>query len=216
MSISQLYTFIGNLTYAAQAVVAFWGTFCVIVVWRRVAQKRFKTEAEQTLFLDDVSRSLSKGDFEGAASQCDGDVRAVPQLALLALLNRKLGFAKVRQLMQDRFQRDIMADLEHRLTWVHTVIKTAPMLGLFGTVLGMMGAFGKLAAAEKVNPTELASDISLALITTAIGLTTAIPLMVCVASINIRIRQMEELVTAGLNYFLDAFRAALDGAARRK
>ena len=216
MSISQLYTFIGNLTYAAQAVVAFWGTFCVIVVWRRVAQKRFKTEADQNSFLETLTRSMSKGDFESAASQCDGDARAVPQLALLAILNRKLGFAKVRHLMQDRFQRDLMGDLEHRLTWVHTVIKTAPMLGLFGTVLGMMGAFGKLAAAEKVNPTELASDISLALITTAIGLTTAIPLMVCVASINIRIRQMEELVTAGLNHFLEAFQAALDLAAKRK
>ena len=149
MSISQLYTFIGNLTYAAQAVVAFWGTFCVIVVWRRVAQKRFKTEADQNSFLETLTRSMSKGDFESAASQCDGDARAVPQLALLAILNRKLGFAKVRHLMQDRFQRDLMGDLEHRLTWVHTVIKTAPMLGLFGTVLGMMGAFGKLAAAER-------------------------------------------------------------------
>jgi biopolymer transport protein ExbB/TolQ len=216
MSISQLYTFIGNLTYAAQAIVAFWGTFCVIVVWRRIREKRFKSEDAQNAFLGEVGRSLSKGDFDAAASQCDGDPRAVPQLSLVAILNRNLGFAKVRQLLQDRFQRDIMTDLDHRLTWVHTVIKTAPMLGLFGTVLGMMGAFGKLAAAERVNPTELASDISLALITTAIGLTTAIPLMVCVASINIRIRQMEELVAAGLNQFLEMFQAALNINARRK
>ena len=109
-----------------------------------------------------------------------------------------------------------MDDLDHRMTWVHTVIKTAPMLGLFGTVLGMMGAFGKLAAAERVNPTDLASDISLALITTAIGLTTAIPLMVFVASINIRIRQMEELVAAGLNHFLEGFQAVLDMARQAK
>lgn len=216
MSIAQLYSFIGYLTYGAQAVVAFWGTFCVIIVWRRVAQKRFPTEADQNFFLDSVTGSLSKGNFESAARQCEEDARAVPQLALLALLNRALGFVKVKHLLQDRFQRDVMGDLEHRLTWVHTVIKTAPMLGLFGTVLGMMGAFGKLAAAEKVNPTELASDISLALITTAIGLSTAIPLMVCVASINIRIRQMEELVTAGLNVFLDAFHAALDLADKRR
>jgi biopolymer transport protein ExbB/TolQ len=216
MSISELYTFIGNLTYGAQAVVAFWGTFCVIVVWRRVGQKRFKTEEAQNAFLSEVTQSLAKGDFEGAAARCDGDVRAVPQLALVAILNRQLGFAKVQQLLQDRFQRDIMNDLEQHMTWVHTVIKTAPMLGLFGTVLGMMGAFGKLATAERVNPTDLASDISLALITTAIGLTTAIPMMVCVAGINIRIRRMEELVAAGLNQFLEVFQVAVSSAAKRK
>jgi biopolymer transport protein ExbB len=216
MSMSELYTFVGNLTYGAQAIVAFWGTFCVIVIWRRVAQKRFKTEEAQTAFLDDLTRSLAKGDFEGASAQCNGDPRAVPQLALLAILNRQIGFAKVRQLLQDRFERDIMNDLDRRLTWVHTVIKVAPMLGLYGTVLGMMGAFGQLATAERVNPTDLASNISLALITTAIGLTTAMPLMVCVASINIRIRHMEELVAAGLNQFLEAFQTALNPQAKRR
>ena len=216
MEMSELYTFVGNATYAAQAATAFWGTFCVIVVWRIVRQKRFKTEDEQNAFLDEVTKSLARGDFEAAAGRCQGDIRAVPQLALIAILNRQLGFAKVRQLLQDRFQRDVMNDMDRRLTWVHTVIKTAPMLGLYGTVLGMMGAFGKLASAERVNPAALASDISLALITTAIGLTTAIPLMLAVASINIRIRQMEELVAAGVNHFLEGFHAALDMLAKRR
>ncbi len=52
-----------------------------------------------------------------------------------------------------------MGDLDVRIAWVVTVIKTAPMLGLFGTVVGMMGAFGKLAGSKNVNPTDLAGDI---------------------------------------------------------
>jgi biopolymer transport protein ExbB len=129
------------------------------------------------------------------------------QLAWVAISNRKYGFDKVRFLVMDRFQRDILADLQHRLSWVNTVIKSAPMVGLFGTVIGMMGAFAKLASQDNVKPAELASDISVALVTTASGLAIAIPLVLCVTMINVRIRKMEDLVSSGLTQFLESFRA---------
>jgi len=185
------------------------------MVWKRVSQKRFRSEEEQNTFLDELSHPLSKGDFDGAAGMCEGDSRAVAQLAMLGILNRQIGFVKARQLIQDRFQRDVLGDLENRLTWVHTVIKSAPMVGLFGTVIGMMGAFDKLASAESVDPASLSENISLALITTASGLAIAIPLLIAVASINNRIRLMEELAAAGLNHFLDTFHAALNLSGRR-
>jgi biopolymer transport protein ExbB/TolQ len=207
---------VGIIIYVALGGIALWGAFCCVMVWKRVAQKRFKSEDDQNAFLDDLAQPLGKGDFEGAAELCEGDDRAVSQLILLALLNRQMGFAKVRALIQDRFQRDVLNDLENRLTWVHTVIKSAPMVGLFGTVVGMMGAFNKLAVpGETVEPAVLAESISLALITTASGLAIAIPLILTVASINIRIRQMEELAAAGLTRFLETFHAALDLARRR-
>lgn len=198
--------------YAALAVVALWGAFCVIIVWRRVAQTRFRSEQDQAEFLDGLEYSLAAGDFDGAAQICEGDDRAMPQLVMLALANRNIGYSKVRTLLVDRFQRDVLSDLEYRLSWVYTVIKSAPMLGLFGTVIGMMGAFSKLAARENVDPTVLADDISLALITTACGLAIAIPLVLSTASINVRIRKMEDLVGSGLTRFMDSFRAALTKA----
>jgi biopolymer transport protein ExbB/TolQ len=215
MEISGLTSIVGVIIYVALGLIAMWGAFCCVMVWKRVAEKRFKSEDEQNTFLDNVAQPLSKGDFDGAASVCDGDDRAVSQLAMLAILNRQIGFAKVKQLIQDRFQRDVLNDLENRLTWVHTVIKSAPMVGLFGTVVGMMGAFDKLATAESVEPAELAENISLALITTASGLAIAIPLMLTVASINIRIRQMEELAAAGLNRFMEVFHAAVSMTSKR-
>ena len=83
------------------------------------------------------------------------------------------------------------------------------MVGLLGTVIGMMGAFAKLATQENVKPDMLANDISVALITTASGLAIAIPLVFCTASINVRIRKMEDLVAAGLAHFFDTFKAVL-------
>ncbi len=202
-------TLVAYLIYGALALIALWGAFCVIVVWRRVGQSRFRNEQEQDSFLDVVEERLAAKDFDGAAQLCGGDRRAMPQLAALAIANRNVGYAKVRTLLADRFQRDVLSDLELRLSWVYTVIKSAPMVGLLGTVVGMMGAFAKLGSQQDVSPDKLANDIMLALITTACGLTIAIPLVLSTASINVRIRKLEDLVGAGLTRFLEAFRNVL-------
>jgi biopolymer transport protein ExbB len=193
----------GDACYGGLAVVALWGLFCVILAWRRIGQVRFRTEQEQAAFLDRLEQTLRQEGPEPAARLCQEDERALVQLAYLALVNRNLGLAKVRTLLSDRFRRDVLADLEYRLSWVYTMIKSAPMLGLYGTVLGMMGAFGQLSAGQKVDPTKLAENISLALVTTAVGLTIAIPLIFCAAALNLRIRKLEDLVGYGLARLLE-------------
>ena len=56
----------------------------------------------------------------------------------------------------------------------------------------------KLATGDKVNPTQLADDISFALVTTTCGLAIAIPLVLATDSINVRNRKLEDLVGTGL------------------
>lgn len=194
--------------YIFMAVIALWGAYCSFMAWARVKQKRFRSEDAQLEFLQAVADPLSRGDFDSAAMVCEGDPRAMCQLAHIAIVNRNIGFVKVRQLVLDRFRRDVLADLEHRLAWVNTVIKSAPMVGLLGTVLGMMGTFAQMS--EDVDPAAMASNIMMALITTACGLAIAIPLVLCTASINVRIRKLEDLVAAGLTHFLDTFRVVLE------
>ena len=205
--------FVGNACYGALALVALWGAFTAILVWRRLKLIRFRSEPDQNEFLTQVDEALARGDFDQAAQLCEGDERAVAQLVGLAVANRDLGFAKIRALLVDRFQRDVLADLEHRMSWVNTMIKSAPMLGLYGTVLGMMGGFGQLASGEKIDPGQLAGNISLALVTTAIGLTIAIPLILAASSINTRIRRFEDLVGYGVTRFLESFKMAIGEAA---
>ncbi len=210
MDIAGLTTIAGYIIYGVLVLVALWGAFCVVMVWSRVAQKRFRNEEAQLEFLEALEQPLERGDFDGAAMICEEDARAVPQLANLAIANRSIGFAKVRQLVIDRLQRDVMADLEYRVSWVNTVIKSAPMIGLLGTVIGMMGAFATLATAENVDATLLANDINVALRTTAAGLAIAIPLVVSMASINVRIRKMEDLAISGLTRILESFRTGMN------
>ena len=192
--------------YLVLFLIAMWGAFCIIMVWLRVAQKRFRDEEEQEAFLNDIEKMIAQGDYSAIQDALAGDLRAMPQLTSLALENRQRGLTRLRGFLVDRFQRDVLSDLDYRLSWVQTVIKSAPMVGLLGTVMGMMGAFAKLATAENVAPDALAKDISLALITTACGLAIAIPLVFCVASVNVRIRKMEDLVAIGLERLLEIFR----------
>jgi biopolymer transport protein ExbB len=207
------WNFVSNSVYGALALDALWGAYCIVVIYMRIAQQRFRSEAQQHEYLNGVEAALKKGDYDTVAMQCAGDRRAVPQLTALACANRGLPGDEMQEVLVDRFQRDVIADLENRVSWTNNVIKTAPMLGLLGTVLGMMAAFGKIAASESVKATELSNDIAFALITTAIGLAIAIPATACVASINIRIRKLEDQVTAGLVRLLDILEIAGSSAA---
>lgn len=210
MESAQLVYAVGMLIYAALAVVALWGVFCVILALTRIEKKRFRSSETEALFFSKMREALQGADYEDAIKVCNSPPywdRAVARLAALAIEKRKEGPAKVRRIMVDRFQRDVLADLEYRISWVQTVIKSSPMLGLLGTVIGMIGAFGKMAGSERVDPTLLARDISLALNTTAIGLAIAIPLVLCGAYINVRMRKLEDDVEDGVARFLEEFDA---------
>jgi biopolymer transport protein ExbB len=73
--------------------------------------------------------------------------------------------------------RVVTHDLERFLTTLGTIAAMAPLLGLFGTVVGMIEIFGSQTAAGS-NPIQLAHGISVALYNTAFGLIVAIPSMI--------------------------------------
>lgn len=202
-----IYNFVGHADYYVLAAAAFWGIYCMILVWTRVAQKRFKNEAEQELFLDKVEQHLRQGDFESVEAICDGDSRAVPMMVSLAVKNRNLEQDKLESWVMDRFQFDVLTDIDSRITWISTLIKASPMLGLIGTVAGMMGAFETLEMATAEEPTKkLLADIRMALEHTLYGLLITVTLLTGMAFINNRIRQLEELAVFGMNRFFDALR----------
>ena len=205
----ELFSYLNNLVYVVLAGLALWGAYCVVMVWRRVGTTRFADEYEQDEFLSELEQTLTAKNFGAAAELCDGDRRAMPQLALYAIDHRELSYDKLRHRLAERFQQDVMSDIEHRLSWVGTVIKSAPMIGLLGTVMGMMGAFANLSSGEKVDTVQMAADIQFALITTACGLAIAVPLVIATASINIRVRKMEDLVGWGLTRLFESMKFLL-------
>jgi len=211
MDTSGILTAAGNAIYGALALVALYGAFCVVLLVRRIAQKRFASKSSSEQFMEEVRDNMKKKNFDGVVELCDSPrywSKAVPQLMLVALENRKRGMAKLRQLLSERFEREILADLEYRTSWIATVVKTAPMLGLLGTVTGMINAFAKIASATQTDPKQLADDISFALFTTAIGLSIAIPLVLAGNMIHVRIGKLQDTVQEDLGEFLDDLQTA--------
>jgi biopolymer transport protein ExbB len=74
--------------------------------------------------------------------------------------------------------RAVAHDLERFLTTLGTIATAAPLLGLFGTVIGMIEIFGSQSPTGGTNPQQLAHGISIALYNTAFGIAIAIPALI--------------------------------------
>jgi len=89
-----------------------------------------------------------------------------------------LNMAHSREVMKESLEetgRQVVLELERYLNTLGTIASISPLLGLLGTVFGMIKVFTAITTAGVGNPTVLAGGISEALITTAAGLTVAIP-----------------------------------------
>jgi biopolymer transport protein ExbB len=109
---------------------------------------------------------------------------------------------------------DAMADFtvnENRkiMTWINfisVIAQASPMLGLLGTVIGMVSAFGTLKIAGSADPAQLAGDISVALLTTLWGLINAIP---CIIVFYILKNRMASLVAESVHTTEEMLNAAI-------
>lgn len=206
MDLTRLMEMCGQVIYGGLALLALWGAFCVILLLQRIGTLSFRSADAANDFLGELSGLARAGEVKRAAKMCDAPerrARALAQMAALALAHRKDGPVKLRQLLASKFQGSILAGLQHSLSWIHTVARSAPMMGLLGTVVGMIGAFSKIAGVEKTDPSVLAQDISLALFTTALGLVIAIPLILSASFATVRIRRLESAVEDGLGQLLN-------------
>lgn len=86
-----------------------------------------------------------------------------------------------REVMKESIEevgRQVVHELERYLNALGTIASVTPLLGLLGTVIGMIEVFAAMVGAGVGNPAELAGGISKALITTAAGLSVAIPALI--------------------------------------
>ena len=87
--------------------------------------------------------------------------------------------------------------LENKLSFLSTVASVSPFIGLFGTVWGIMNAFGGLAQLTQVSITAVAPGISEALVATALGLFAAIPALI---SYNWNVSNIDKILKNYLNF----------------
>lgn len=99
---------------------------------------------------------------------------ALGKVLAAALANRHRSRDVIKEAVEDT-GRHVVHELERFLNTLGTIAGVTPLLGLLGTVIGMIRVFSAIMVSGVGNPNELAGGISEALLTTAAGLTVAIP-----------------------------------------
>lgn len=99
------------------------------------------------------------------------------QILAAGLINRDRSREIIKESIED-IGRHVTSSLERNLNTLGTIAAISPLLGLLGTVFGMIKVFAVITTEGVGNPETLASGISVALITTATGLIVAIPSLI--------------------------------------
>ncbi|HEY0989032.1 MAG TPA: MotA/TolQ/ExbB proton channel family protein, partial [Kofleriaceae bacterium] len=155
--------------YGAMGIVmAFSVTALAVAIERAIAQWKFVTRARS--LGETVTRCLARGAFEEGRSACERSPSPVADIFLVGY--ERLGRAKPEHVATavHRERMRVNQDLRIRLWMLGTVGATAPFVGLFGTVVGIMKAMSGFHADEEVKFTTVSGPISEALIVTAVGI----------------------------------------------
>jgi len=161
-----------------------------LIIEHSLSIRRGKLMPDQVLF--ELEELLQDRDVDNAMECCEaaGDdclAASVVQAALLRYKRAQFGFAEYNAAAEEAGQL-FTGRLYRKTTPLALIAAIAPMLGLSGTVLGMIEAFNTIAATEGMaSPGDLASGIGKALITTLMGLFVAMPAMVAVSVFRNRI-----------------------------
>lgn len=120
--------------------------------------------------VDEVFHLTEQGDFEGAASAGRGAAGYVSRVLASGLVHRDHGLVESLQVAA----QDEIGLMKRGLGVLDTIVTLAPLLGILGTVLGIIESFDVLAVGGIGEPKAVTGGIAKALITTAAGLSVAI------------------------------------------
>jgi len=122
--------------------------------------------------------NLNEKRFQEAFDLAKNDDSMLGQMLAAGMQNLQQGYDKALEAM-GQVGEDENMKLEHRLSFLSLVGSIAPMVGLLGTVDGMVQSFMVIASSDtQPKPSKLAEGISMALITTLVGLVIAIPAII--------------------------------------
>ncbi len=127
--------------------------------------------------LADVEAALNSGGVEAAKEVCRNTRGPVASIFYQGLDRYHEGIEMVEKSVIS-YGGVQVGQMEKGVSWISLFIALAPMLGFFGTVVGMIGAFDAIAAANNISPGIVAGGIGVALITTLAGLLVAMILQV--------------------------------------
>jgi len=169
---SSIWDLLNHGGYAMWFIVGFSVISLAVAIERAIAQWQFTTRARA--LADVVNRCLARGAVSEGRSACERSPSPLADVFLVGY--ERLGRGKPQHLGSavHRERARVAGDLRSRLWMLGTVGATAPFVGLFGTVVGIMKAMGKFKANDQVKFATVSKPISEALVVTAAGILVAV------------------------------------------
>lgn len=145
------------------------------VIERWLYLKRSAINAD--IFFTQIREALQRGGLDAAVSICNTSFSAMSAV-VRAGLEHSPGGPKATEEIMEAVAMEERARLEKNLNVLGTLGNIAPLIGLFGTVLGIIHAFHAMAMNGTAGPSIISAGIAEALLTTAAGLVVAVPAVV--------------------------------------
>jgi biopolymer transport protein ExbB len=190
--------------YATYPLILFSVVMTSIVIERLWSMRGLSNKIQN--FTEDVCELLRKGDLNSASKLIEGSQTRAPAariyLGLLPLIRKGdieeiLEYGERRRLDEGRLLK--------RGVWIlGTIGASAPFIGLFGTVIGIIKSFHQMAVMGTGGFAVVAAGISEALIATALGLIVAIIAVIFFNFLQVRIANLDTLLRVGLGKVLEA------------
>ncbi len=128
-------------------------------------------------FFEDLIEKLEAGDYKGAVQLCRRNDNILSAVAIAGLERSTKGRLIMRESMENCARKEV-SKLWQNIAYLGDIATIAPLMGLLGTVLGMIQAFNVISyAGASLKPIMLVGGISKALVTTAAGLVIAVPVL---------------------------------------
>lgn len=172
----------------------------VFSIERLITINKAKGTGDINAFVRKIQGSLNSNDIAGALKECDkqkgsvGNVvnsalKKYNQLASDGELDKEQKLTALSKEVEEATSLELPM-LEKNLTIIATLASVSTLLGLFGTVLGMIRAFAALGSAGSMDSNALANGISEALVNTALGIGTS---AICIIAYNFFTSKIDEL-----------------------
>ncbi len=141
------------------------------------------------------------GKKEEASSLVRSRDSSLHRLFRVAVDHWGVGHEAMQVLMEQEVRREVFR-WERGLGFLATLARVAPLLGLLGTVIGMIDVFRNLPGLMGSNMAALAGGIWEALLTTVAGLSVAVPLILFHAFFSARLERAEEMLWRGVDFMV--------------
>jgi biopolymer transport protein ExbB len=164
--------------------IAFSIVALAVVIENLVSLRRDKLAPPE--LIDEVQSLFDEGRYQESMELCETEQHFFGRVCSAGIAKIGHPYDVIETALQEMGDEETVK-LHQKIGWLTVIGSTAPMLGLLGTVSGMIAAFQKIATTANPSPSELAGGIYSALLTTLFGLMIAIPVIACYAFVRNRL-----------------------------